>query len=200
MTNTHVTIKPSVLYFGTPVVLLSTENADGTMNLAPMSSAWALGDVFVLGLGPGSHTARNLQERPELVINFPAPEQWEAVDALGRLTGADPVPSTKRPGTRYEPDKFGAVGFTQRESEVVRPPRVAECPAHIEARAVRVSPDLTGRFTVAEASVLRVHADERIVIDGTSHIDTGRWSPLIYNFRHYFGLDRRLGKAAHAEY
>ena len=25
----HVTIAPSILYFGTPVVLLSTENADG---------------------------------------------------------------------------------------------------------------------------------------------------------------------------
>jgi flavin reductase (DIM6/NTAB) family NADH-FMN oxidoreductase RutF len=47
----HVTITPSVLYFGTPVVLLSTENADGTFNLAPMSSAWALGQVIVLGLG-----------------------------------------------------------------------------------------------------------------------------------------------------
>ncbi|QIZ34619.1 hypothetical protein [Saccharopolyspora sp. ASAGF58] len=37
----HVTIAPSILYFGTPVVLLSTENSDGTANLAPMSSAWA---------------------------------------------------------------------------------------------------------------------------------------------------------------
>ncbi|MGI8308307.1 hypothetical protein [Saccharopolyspora hattusasensis] len=36
-----MTIAPSILYFGTPVVLLSTENSDGTANLAPMSSAWA---------------------------------------------------------------------------------------------------------------------------------------------------------------
>jgi flavin reductase (DIM6/NTAB) family NADH-FMN oxidoreductase RutF len=34
-----VTIAPSILYFGTTVVLISTENADGTPNLAPMSSA-----------------------------------------------------------------------------------------------------------------------------------------------------------------
>lgn len=39
----HVTITPSILYFGTPVVLLSTENEDCSLNLAPMSSAWALG-------------------------------------------------------------------------------------------------------------------------------------------------------------
>jgi flavin reductase (DIM6/NTAB) family NADH-FMN oxidoreductase RutF len=43
MTDTHVTIEPAILYFGTPVVLISTQNEDGTANLAPMSSAWWLG-------------------------------------------------------------------------------------------------------------------------------------------------------------
>jgi len=37
---THMTIEPSILYFGTPIALLSTLNADGSANLAPMSSAW----------------------------------------------------------------------------------------------------------------------------------------------------------------
>ncbi|MEO3745051.1 hypothetical protein [Plantactinospora sp. B5E13] len=41
--GTHLTIRPRIWYFGTPVVLVSTENADGTANLAPISSAWALG-------------------------------------------------------------------------------------------------------------------------------------------------------------
>lgn len=45
----HLTITPSNLYFGTPVVLMSTENDDGSANLTPMSSAWALGQVVVLG-------------------------------------------------------------------------------------------------------------------------------------------------------
>ena len=45
---THVTIEPSILYVGTPVALLSTMNDDDTINLAPMSSAWALGDVVVV--------------------------------------------------------------------------------------------------------------------------------------------------------
>lgn len=44
-------IEPSILYFGTPVVLLSTENPDGSSNLAPISSAWALDRTVVLGLG-----------------------------------------------------------------------------------------------------------------------------------------------------
>lgn len=47
----HVTIEPSILYFGTPVVLITTLNEDGTANISPMSSAWALGRTVVLGLG-----------------------------------------------------------------------------------------------------------------------------------------------------
>lgn len=39
----HAVIDPAILYFGTPVVLVSSANADGSLNLAPMSSAWWLG-------------------------------------------------------------------------------------------------------------------------------------------------------------
>jgi flavin reductase (DIM6/NTAB) family NADH-FMN oxidoreductase RutF len=36
----HQTIEPTILYFGTPVALISTLNEDGSANIAPMSSAW----------------------------------------------------------------------------------------------------------------------------------------------------------------
>jgi flavin reductase (DIM6/NTAB) family NADH-FMN oxidoreductase RutF len=39
----HVLIERAILYFGTPVVLIATQNEDGTANLAPMSSARRLG-------------------------------------------------------------------------------------------------------------------------------------------------------------
>ncbi|WNF01456.1 flavin reductase family protein [Streptomyces luomodiensis] len=186
-------IEPSVLYFGTPVVLLSTENGDGSANLAPISSAWALGHTVVLGLGRDGQTARNLRSRPELVINLPAPGQWRAVERLAPLTGRNPVPPTKAEGCRFVPDKFGAAGLTEEPSHVVRPPRVAECPVQLEARAERVRPDVAGEFVIVEAGVAKVHADPRIVVPGTDYIDPAAWSPLIYNFRHYFGLGPELG-------
>lgn len=46
----HIEIKPSVLYVGTPVVLITSLNPDGTTNISPMSSVWALYDRIVLGL------------------------------------------------------------------------------------------------------------------------------------------------------
>ncbi|WP_329133040.1 flavin reductase family protein [Streptomyces sp. NBC_00670] len=191
--STHMTVTPSILYFGTPVVLLSTENEDGSCNLAPMSSAWALGQVVVLGLGTGGQTAHNLRARPGLVINLPAPAQWQAVERLAPLTGRSPVPEEKRGMFRFEPDKFTAAGLRPQPSERVRPPRVAECPLQLEARAAQVRPDASGDFLIVEADVLRVHAAPGIVVPGTQHIDPTAWSPLLYNFRHYYGLGPELG-------
>lgn len=189
----HRTITPSILYFGTPVVLLSTLNEDGTANLAPMSSAWALDRTVVLGLGAGGQTAANLAVRPDLVINLPAAGQWRSVEALAPLTGRDPVPPAKGPAFRTERDKFGAAGLTAQPSEAVRAPRVAQCPLQLEATATRVRADATGEFFIVEAEVVKVHADANLVVPGTQHIDPRRWNPLIYNFRHYFGLGAELG-------
>jgi flavin reductase (DIM6/NTAB) family NADH-FMN oxidoreductase RutF len=196
---THLAIEPNILYFGTPVVLLSTENADGTANLAPMSSAWALGRTVVLGLGAAGQTAANLAHRPDLVINLPDPARWPAVERLAPLTGRDPVPAHKADQFRYEPAKFAAAGLTPVPAELVRPPRVAECPLQLEARAARVQPAAAGSFVVVEAEVLRVHAAADIVVSGTDHVDPARWQPLIYNFRHYFGLGDELGHTFRSE-
>ncbi|WP_330461533.1 flavin reductase family protein [Streptomyces sp. NBC_00820] len=163
---THLEIEPSILYFGTPVVLLSTENTNGTFNLAPISSAWALGRTVVLGLGREGQTASNLRSRPDLVISLPSPAQWPAVERLAPLTGRNPVPPSKPKGCRFEPDKFAAAGLTAQPSTLVRPPRVAGCPIQLEARAERVRPDVSGDFVIVEAVVRRVHADPRIVLPG----------------------------------
>ncbi|MFH9011770.1 flavin reductase family protein [Streptomyces sp. NPDC017943] len=197
--DSHLVISPSILYFGTPVVLLSTENADGTANLAPISSAWALGRYVVLGLGGDSHTVRNLAERPDLVINVPGPELWEHVERLAPLTGADPVPEVKRAVYRHERDKFAAAGLTPAPARLVRPPRVAECALQLEARARALTPGGAGTFFAVECEVLRVHAAERVVVPGTDHVDPAVWSPLVYNFRHYHGLGPELGHGFRSE-
>lgn len=189
----HVVIAPNILYFGTPVALLTTENEDGSVNLSPMSSAWALGQVVVLGLLRSGQTAHNLIARPDVVINLPASHQWQAVDRLARLTGRNPVPAEKQEFYRYESAKFEAAGLRAEPSDLVRPPRVADCPLQLEARAERVRPDATGRFLIIETHVVRVHAAPAIVVPGTDHVDPTAWQPLIFNFRHYHGLGPELG-------
>ena len=79
----HVTIEPPILYLGTPVVLISTLNEDGTANLAPMSSAWWLGWRCMLGLQTASQTPQNMMRTGQCVLNLPTVEQVHAVDQAG---------------------------------------------------------------------------------------------------------------------
>lgn len=72
MNAPHVVAEPNILYFGTPVVLISTVNEDGTHNLAPMSSAFWLGWRGVLGIASASQTTRNLLRTGECVLNLPS--------------------------------------------------------------------------------------------------------------------------------
>jgi flavin reductase (DIM6/NTAB) family NADH-FMN oxidoreductase RutF len=202
----HVAIKPSVLYFGTPVALITSLNRDGTTNISPISSVWALFDRVVLGLTTTSAGCENIVREKELAINFPSADLWAKVEALARSTGRNPVPPHKQKiGYHFEPAKFAAAGLTPQESELVRPQRVAECPLQLEARVVAVHDPAAWpaeppeAFQIVEARVVRVHARRDLVIPGTNHIDTDKWRPLLYVFRHYFAADRRLGRTFKAE-
>lgn len=205
--NAHIAIAPSVLYVGTPVVLVTSLNPDGSTNISPMSSVWALADRVVLGLSSTSQGRENALRERQLVLNFPSPDLWPKVEAIARLTGRDPVPAHKRKiGYRFEADKFAASGFTPHAADLVRPLRIAECPLQFEAEVVAWHDptaawpeDRPEAFQIVEARVLRVHAHERIVIAGTNHVDTARWSPLLYVFRHYFGSGADLGRTFKAE-
>lgn len=199
------TIEPKILYFGTPVALISSLDEDGITNLAPMSSLWALGWTMMLGLLDETKTAENFARHPECVINLPSPEMWQQAEKLAPLTGKNPVPEIKARQFRFEKDKFGAAGLTPIASEVVRPLRAAECPIQMEALVHRLHPmsgqklgELGGGIA-AEVEILRVHASEEF-IQGDNYIDPAKWSPLIYNFRHYFRLaETELGKTFRAE-
>lgn len=192
----HQTIDPAILYFGTPVVLVSTENEDGSPNLAPMSSAWWLGRSCMLGFGARSKTPANLLRTGERVLNLPSVAQVSAVDRLARTTGSNPVPPHKvAMGYQFEPDKFGVAGLTPMPSQLVRPPRVAECPVQLEAvlegshPLAASDPDRQGKLVALEVTIRKVHIDESLLLAGfTDRIDPEKWRPLIMSFCQFFGL------------
>ncbi|KJE32836.1 pyridoxamine 5'-phosphate oxidase family protein [Bacillus licheniformis] len=78
-------IQPSILYYGTPVILLSTMNEDGSTNLSPLSSSWALGDSIVLGIGTEGKALENLERHAGCVINVPDSSFMEKCRTAGFL-------------------------------------------------------------------------------------------------------------------
>lgn len=199
----HLTINPRVLYFGTPVVLVSTSNEDGSANLAPMSSAWWVGQSCMLGLDESSKTTANLVRTQECVLNLPSSRLVEAVDRLALLTGTENVPEHKlHKGYRHEQDKFGAAALTAMPSSKVAPPRVAECAVQLEAVVDDIRPfggQESGVVAVG-ARVVQVHVEEELLIRGTAdYIDPDKWDPLIMKFCEFYGAGRNLHTSRLAE-
>ncbi len=200
----HTSIEPAILYFGTPVVLISTINPDGSANLAPMSSAFWLGWRCVLGLAATSRTPQNMIRTGECVLNLPSADLVAMVDRLALTTGSDPVPEGKvRRGYRHEADKFALSGFTRTPSETILPPRVLECPVQMEAVVEAVhgmaedDPAQRGTRNMIEVRIQRVHVDPGILMDGhANRIDPDKWRPLILSFQEFYGLSRKLHPSA----
>jgi len=199
----HKTIEPTILYFGTPVVLISTLNPDGSANLAPISSVWWLGWSCMLGLGSMSQTAKNLERTRQCVLNLPSAAMVEHVDRLAMTTGSDPVPEKKLQwGYRYERNKFGIAGLTQLASETVNPPRVAECPIQMEGQVHEIH--AFGKNVNActfEVHIEKLHVDEALLTEGSGqpHIDPVLWRPLIMSFCRFFGLGGEVHPSRLAE-
>lgn len=186
----HVVMPLKVLYFGTPVVIVSSRNPDGSTNLAPMSSAWWLGQAAMIGMSAASQTAANLGRDAECVLNLAPASLVDAVDRLALSTGRRDVPAPKAAmGYEYEPDKFGRAGLTPQPGQVVGVSRVAECPIQLECRVTANhpfdGPDIRARAFQVE--VLRAHVEESVLVPGTSYVDPIAWDPLIMKFCDFFG-------------
>lgn len=182
-------VEPKVLYFGTPVVLISSRNPDGTTNLGPMSSAWWLGYTAMLGMGTGSQTVKNLTERPEAVLNLVDPAMVAALDRIALLTGSREMSDAKRArGYRYEPDKFAAAGLTRSPGELADVDAVQESPINLEGtvEAIHAIGGPDSHLCALEMRIQRVHVRDDLLLDDGRYIDPLRWDPLIMKFTEYF--------------
>ncbi len=200
-------IEPAILYAGTPVVVISTLNEDGTANLSPMSSAWWLAWSCMLGLDATSKTVENLARTGECVLNLACVDNVDQVDALAKLTGSRKLPLHKKAlGYASQPDKFGASGFTPVTSETVGPPRIAECPIQMEAKVADIrafaanDPKAGIPMTCVEVTIQKIYAAEHVTQEGyPDRIDPDKWKPLIMSFRQFYGVGDKLAPSRLAQ-
>ncbi|KAI1305535.1 hypothetical protein F5Y03DRAFT_154335 [Xylaria venustula] len=212
--NEHTIISPAILYWGTPVVLITSENEDGTSNIAPMSSAWWLGHSCVLGLAADSKTTQNILRTNECVLNLASDDMAGYVNKIACTTGSDPI-NEFRTGLGYETvkDKWARGGFHSQPSSFVSPLRIAECPVQMECQVVQVNglrkdlPDRSGLILAIEVRVLRTYILDNLRMEGyPNRVDPDKWRPLIMSFREFYGLgdgkvtSSKLGRGGEEEY
>ena len=160
-----------------PIGWISSLDEGGRANLAPYSffNAVAYVPPQVVFAGTGAHTAgglkdsiANIERTGEFVCNLATEPLAEAMN----LTSA-PAPR--------EVDEFEVAGLAKAASAEVAPPRVAESPAHLECRLVRVV-ELATTDPVAAPNrlvigrVVGVHIADAVLVDG--RVDVTKLKPL----------------------
>ena len=199
----HKVIQPKIMYFGTPVILISTLNEDGTPNLAPISSAWWLGQNCMIGMGTSSKTVENLRREKQCVLNLPSADMVDVVDHLALTTGKNPIPEYKtKMKFIYEPNKFERAGLTKMESELVNAPRAKECPVHLEALVKREHHfgGENSKLAGIELEIIRTHIEEDLLNSEKRHyIDSDKWKPLIMIFCEFYGTGNKIHRSRLAE-
>lgn len=144
-----------------PVAWVSTVSREGVLNLAPFSFFNAFcSNPPVVVVGPARRgtdatvkdTFNNLREVPELVVNVVSRELvWRMA-----LTSIE-----------YPPDvnEFEKAGLTPVPSVMVKPPRVAQSPVHLECRVrdiITISEGPAGGSMVI-CDVVYIHIDEKVL-------------------------------------
>jgi flavin reductase (DIM6/NTAB) family NADH-FMN oxidoreductase RutF len=192
----HIKSEPEILYFGTPVVLISSCNENGTYNIAPISSIFWLGWRCIIGISAVSKTTENIIRNGSCTLNLPSVNEASAVNRLALTTGTSPVPEGKKlKGYHHVQDKFSIANLTPQVSDTVTAPRIRECPVQMEAslqsfHSLAEKDELQkGKTLMMEFRILRVHLEETLLMNGsTKRVDPDKWKPLIMSFQKFYSL------------
>jgi len=148
-----------------PIAWVTTLNEDGSVNAAPFSYFQLMGEnppLVVLGIGrrPGGiakDTLRNLHRTREFVINIVTEENAEKMNLCG----------TDFPEGMSE---VQALGLTIEPSVMVKPPRLAAAPAHLEGRELQTL--LIGQNQIVMGELLAVHIRDEFIDAKTLRVHT----------------------------
>jgi len=160
-----------------PIGWMSSLDAEGRANLAPYSffNAVAYHPPQVVFAATGAHAEGGLKDS---VANIEATGAFVCNIASAALAAA--MNATSAPAPRAV-DEFELAGLTKAPSREVAPPRVAESPAQLECRLVRIVELETGDPVAAPnrlviGRVVAIHIDDDVLVDG--RVDIARLAPL----------------------
>lgn len=152
-------IKTTEAIFPMPVLLISTFNEDGSVDV--MNAAWGTmldRDMVALNLTETHTTVKNIKARKGFVVHIADTKHVVEADWFGCVHGAT------------EPDKFKKSGLTYEKSTLVDAPIINELPIAMECEFVEYQNDATGLGVIGK--VLRTSVEEANLMDGKVNIDS----------------------------
>jgi len=157
-----------------PIGWISTISPSGVVNLAPFSFFNAISEEpeMVMFCPGGSKADRpvkdsraNVEATREFVCNLAT---WDTREAMNASSASLPA----------ETDEFPFAKLTPLPSRLVKPPRVAETPVHLECRYWKTvdlpSPDPREPYVMILGQVVGVHIADSLIRDGRVDIASAK--------------------------
>ncbi len=175
-------IKTTEAIFPMPVLMISTYNEDGTIDV--MNAAWGTmldRDYVILNLTETHKTVKNIKERKAFTVSIADSKHVAEADYFGIASGNN------------TPDKFENSKLTSTKSEIVDAPIINEFPICMECEFIEYQNDQYGCGVVGK--VVNVTADERVMKGDTvdiSLVDAIAFDPYTHG---YYKVTERVGNA-----
>ena len=175
-------IKTTEAIFPMPVLLISTFNEDGTVDV--MNAAWGTmleRDQVALNLTETHKTVQNIKVRKGFVVHIADAKHVVEADYFGIVSG------------NKEPDKFAKSGMTFTKSDLVDAPVINEFPIALECEFIEYQNDATGIGVIGK--VLRSSVEEDLLKDGKVDIDSLEAIAFDPYTHGYYKVGGRVGEA-----
>ena len=175
-------IKTTEAIFPMPVLLVSTFNEDGTVNV--MNAAWGTmvdRDVVALNLTETHKTVRNIKARGGFVVHIADAKHVVEADYFGVVSG------------NKAPDKLAKSGLTATKSDLVDAPVINELPIAMECEFVEYQSNEYGLGVIGK--VLRTTVEEANLKDGKVDIDSVEAIAFDPYTHGYYKVGGRVGEA-----
>ena len=177
-----IQIKTTEAIFPMPVLLISTFNEDGSVNV--MNAAWGTmldRDMVALNLTETHKTVQNIKARKGFVVHIADAKHVVEADYFGVVSG------------NKEPDKFAKSGMTYTKSDLVDAPVINELPIAMECEFIEYQSDDTGLGVIGK--VLRTSVEEANMKDGKVDIDSVEAISFDPYTHGYYKVSGRVGEA-----
>ena len=168
--------------FPMPVLLISTFNEDGTVDV--MNAAWGTmleRDQVALNLTETHKTVQNIKARKGFVVHIADAKHVVEADYFGIVSG------------NKEPDKFTKSGMTFTKSDLVDAPIINELPIALECEFIEYQNDATGIGVIGK--VLRTSVEENLLKDDKVNIDSLEAIAFDPYTHGYYKVGGRVGEA-----
>ncbi len=175
-------IKTTEAIFPMPVLLISTFNEDGSVDV--MNAAWGTmldRDMVALNLTETHKTVENIKARKGFVIHIADAKHVLEADYFGVVSG------------HKEPEKFKKSGLSFTKSELVDAPIINELPIAMECEFVEYQSDDTGLGVIGR--VVRTSVEESKLKDGKVDIDSLEAIAFDPYTHGYYKVGGRVGEA-----